>query len=108
MSLIFASILLLSSSIQSATIAELVQQRASTLGRAASAIASHPEWSGNGPISLFVPTDAALANSNLPSNALGSVQVDQSIEYLTDPTYQILKDTKSSNIMVYGKLESGP
>lgn len=103
MSVILSFILYLAATAESATIAELISQRKSTMSRVDAAIANNPEWSRPGANSLFVPTDAALQGSNLPSGALGSILVPQSIAFKTAANYQILKDVKSENIMVYGE-----
>lgn len=101
MSLIF-SIIFLAAHANSQTIAQLIADRKSTMSRADAAIASNPEWSQAGAHTLFVSTDAGLQNSGLPDNSLGSILVGQSIDFLNTPNYQILRDIKSSNIMVYG------
>lgn len=106
-SLICSLILMFSTHVKSATIAELIAQRKDTMGRADAAIASNPEWSQPGAYSLFISTDAGMQRANLPSNSLGSILVDKSISFKTDPNYQILKDLKSPNIMVYDNYKGG-
>jgi hypothetical protein len=94
---------LLISGAQAATIAELIQSRSSTLGRAAAAIPQNPQWGQPGPYTLFVPTDAALAAAKLPEGNLGKVLISGALDYKTAPYYQILKDLNSNTMMVYGK-----
>ena len=88
---------------QAATIAELIQSRSSTLGRAAAAIPQNPQWSQPGPFTLFVPTDAALAAAKLSEGNLGKVLINGALDYKTAPHYQVLKDLTSNTIMVYGE-----
>lgn len=104
MFLIYSSILLFAATAESATIAELIAERKSTMSRADAAIASNPEWSQPGAHTLFVSRDAGFQGSNLPSGSLGSIMVAQSIDFLRTANYQILKDLKSPTIMVYGIL----
>ena len=102
MTSIYSTILLFVAAANAATIAELIAERRSTMSRAVAAIASNPEWSQPGAHTLFISTDAGFQGSNLPTGSLGSLMIASSLDFLTTPNYQILRDVKSSNIMVYG------
>lgn len=96
-------------SVQGATITELVQQRASTLGRTVEALRANPSWMSDpaGQYTLFVANDAALAAANVPQGSLGKVLINQALDYNTATYYQILQDTVSDTIMVYDNYTPG-
>lgn len=101
-SILIALFVFVSAGVDCATIAELIASRKSTLGLANAAIAANPEWSQQGSYALFIPTDAAINQANLPAGSLGSILVSPSFAFKTAANYQILQDMKSSNIIVYG------
>jgi uncharacterized surface protein with fasciclin (FAS1) repeats len=88
------------------TVADLIRTRPG-LSRAWAAQANHPEWSGPGPVTVFLPTDAALAAATLPAGSLGSLTVNQAINYLTTVNYQILTDSGGVVRMVYDNYRGG-
>lgn len=91
------------------TIAALIQARPG-LSRAWADRANHPEWSGPGPITVFLPTDAAIAAAapgTLPAGSLGSLTVARAMNFLTIANYQILTDTSGQNRMVYDNYRGG-
>ncbi|KAJ3050898.1 hypothetical protein HK097_008109 [Rhizophlyctis rosea] len=96
-----------------ATIAELVTQNAATAGKAAAAVASHPEWAQPGPHTLFIPTDAALSTANLPEGDLGSIFITgKTIDYRNTANgtdvYLILNDDKGVKRAVWDDYTWGP
>ena len=102
MTSIYCKILFFVAAANAATIAELIAERKSTMSRADAAIASNPEWSQPGAHTLFISRDAGFQGSNIPSGSLGSLMIASSLDFLATQNYQILRDVKSPNIMVYG------
>ena len=91
------------------TIADLIQGRRD-LSRAWAARANFPEWSGPGPVTVFLPTDtalAAVAPGALPAGSLGSLTVNRTIDFLRTPNYQIMTDTGGVVRIVYDNYAGG-
>src|SRR6476661_10723537 len=103
MKLLLTTLTLLVNGMYCQTIAQLMAQNPN-LSRAAAAAANHPSWSGAGPITVFIPTDQALAaaGSKLSPGSLGSLEIASSLDYKNTQHYQVLKDVSSDTIIVYG------
>ena len=66
--------------ISAATIAELIAQN-SRLSRVAAITSQNPSWSSPGRITVFAPTNEAIAAASLPSGSVGVVTSNQVCDF---------------------------